>query len=423
MSLVLADPKTAAQQPALVDRLARRAFVGLLSRLEEGVLTLVDGSGRSEWGKPSPDGLAATLEVRDPAFFRSVLLGGTLGAAEAYLDGMWETDDLVALVRLLARNRGALEGVDGGLAWLGQLSSRLLHILRANSRGGSRRNIRAHYDLGNDLFAAFLDPSMTYSSADFADEGASLEEAQRAKIDRICRKLRLEPSDHLLEIGTGWGALAIHAASRYGCRVTTTTISDAQHEEATRRVEAAGLSGRITLLKRDYRDLEGSFDKIVSVEMVEAVGLARLPGFFEKCSRLLRPEGLLALQSITIADRHYEEASRNVDFIQRYIFPGGALPSVSSLLWAATERSPLTPMHVEETGLHYAETLRRWRERFEEAWPGLEGWRYDERFRRLWRYYLAYCEGGFRERVIGVVQLLLAGPAFRGETLRGELGR
>ncbi len=421
MNSLVADRATPAAAPAgALTRIARRLVRRRLARLAEGELVLHDG-GAERFGRPAADGLAASLAVRDARFFTAVASGGALGAAESYLRGEWESDDLVSLVRLLARNRAALEGLERGPARLGALPARLLHALRRNTRRGSRRNIVAHYDLGNEFFAAFLDPSMTYSSAYFAEPGLSLEAAQRAKIDRLCRKLRLGPEDHLLEIGTGWGSLALHAASEYGCRVTTTTISPAQRQEAARRVAAAGLAGRVELLERDYRDLEGRFDKLVSVEMIEAVGHAGLEEFFARCGRLLKPDGLLALQAITIADRNYEAARHSVDFIQRYVFPGGALPSVAALTRAVAGASELTPLHLEEIGLHYAETLRHWRRRFHSAWPELARRGLDERFRRLWDYYLGYCEGGFRERVIGAVQLVLAGPGFRGESVRGAL--
>lgn len=343
--------------------------------------------------------------------------GGSLGAAEAYLDGLWQSSDLVALVRLFARNREALAGIDSGLARLGALPVRAWHRLRGNSRRGSRRNIEAHYDLGNDFFRLFLDPSMTYSSALFERPEATLEEAQRAKIDRLCRRLRLGPEDHLLEIGTGWGALAIHAAREYGCRVTTTTISPAQRAEARERIAAAGLADRITVLGRDYRDLEGSYSKVVSVEMVEAVGLDRLPTFFAAIERRLAPTGLAAIQSITIAERFFEGAKRGVDFIQRYIFPGGAIPSLTALFQAAAT-TRLTPVEVVDLGLDYARTLRAWSERFEASLESVRSLGFDERFVRTWRYYFAYCEAGFRERALSDAQLLFAGPEYRGEVGR-----
>lgn len=415
---VIEARKSATPRAGVADRLARRLVLRRLAGLRQGTLELREGQERLRYGSAAANPLNARIRVLRPRFYRAIACGGSLGAAESYVDGDWDSDDLTSLVRLMARNRDTMLEVDGGLARIGELVARAVHLTRANTRHGSRRNILAHYDLGNELFEHFLDWTMTYSSAFFTDPGMSLEAAQTAKLDRLCRKLRLTPADHLLEIGTGWGSLAIHAASHYGCRVTTTTISPAQLEVATRRVAAAGLSDRVELLQKDYRELDGRYDKLISIEMIEAVGHEHLPTFFATCSRLLEPDGLMGLQAITIADRNYQAARRSVDFIQRYIFPGGALPSVAALTGAIATASDLTPHHLDEMGLHYAETLRRWRRRFEEQWPAIAPLGFDERFRRLWRYYFAYCEGGFLERVIGVVQMVLAGPAFRGESVR-----
>lgn len=392
-----------------------------LGRLREGTLELWFEGTSTCYGSPAEDGLNALVRVLDRRFFAKVLTGGSLGAAEAYLDGWWESPDLVALVRLLARNRESLDALDGGVARALAMPARLAHLLRANTRSGSRRNIREHYDLSNAFFQEFLDASMTYSAAWFARPEQSLEAAQAAKIDRLARKLQLSPGDHLLEIGTGWGSLALQVAREYGCRVTTTTISREQYELARDRVRAAGLANQIRVLFEDYRDLRGMFSRIVSVEMVEAVGLERLPHFFEVVANRLASNGLAAIQSITIAERFYEAARRSVDFIQRYIFPGGAIPSVTALLQAATATGRLIPLQLEELGLDYAETLRRWRERFESRFERIRKLGFDERFRRMWRYYLAYCEGGFRERSLGNVQILLAGTSFRGRVWRLEL--
>lgn len=397
--------------------------------------TGASGDGRVHlFGSSSRDGLEGEVRVLDPSFWSAVALGGSLGAAEAFLDGAWDSPDLTSLIRLFARNRESTAGLDGGLARLRGLAARLYHLGRANTRWGSRRNIVDHYDLSNDFFRLFLDDGMTYSSAWFGDGDptgsasglggdTTLEEAQTAKIDRLCRKLRLGPEDHLLEIGTGWGALAVHAAGRYGCRVTSTTLSPAQLEGARRRVIEAGLTDRVELLSLDYRDLPRAlgwrFDKVVSVEMIEAVGHRGFPVFFEVVDRMLAPGGLAAVQAITIADRNYDQARRSTDFIQRYVFPGGALPSVSVLTGAAARASRLTPLHLEEMGLDYAETLRRWRLAFERRRDDVRAMGFDERFVRLWRYYLSYCEGGFLERVIGAVQLVLAGPEYRGPSVRG----
>jgi len=415
------DPELNESRPGWLDRRLEGAFLRRLERLGEGELAVRLPDGTLRFGRPAVDGLAAEIEIVDRRFFRRVAVGGSLGAADAYLDALWESPDLVALVRLFARNREALEGIDSGLARLGALPLRAWHRLRDNTRRGSRRNIEAHYDLGNDFFALFLDPSMTYSAALYERPEATLEEAQRAKIDRLCRRLRLSGEDHLLEIGTGWGALALHAAREYGCRVTTTTISPAQRAEARARIGAAGLAERVEVLDRDYRDLEGTFSKVVSVEMVEAVGLERLPGFFATIERRLAPAGLAAIQSITLAERFFEGAKRGVDFIQRHVFPGGAVPSLTALFRAAAT-TRLTPVEVEDLGPDYARTLRSWSDRFEVNLERVRALGFDPRFVRTWRYYFAYCEAGFRERALSDAQILFAGPEYRG-AIRGEAGR
>ncbi len=329
------------------------------------------------------------------------------------MDGLWRCDDLVALVRLLVINRDRLDAMETGLARFGGWLLRGWHALRRNTRAGSRRNIAAHYDLGNDLFELFLDKSMMYSSAIFADENESLETAQWRKLERICRKLDLQPGDHLVEIGTGWGGLAVHAASRFGCRVTTTTISKEQHALAVQRVAAAGLSDRVTVLLEDYRDLQGQYDKLVSIEMVEAIGHQYLDTYLAKCASLLKPEGLALIQAITIEDHRYQQALGSVDFIKRFIFPGSFIPCVSALTGAAARASDLRLVNLEDIGPSYALTLRHWRQRFMDRLDEVRRQGYDERFIRMWEFYLCYCEGGFMERSIGDVHLLLARPGNR----------
>ena len=388
----------------------------LLSRLNalEGVLRIREGGTEVELGRPAPDGLAATLEVRRRRTWRRAVLGGSVGAAEAYADGDWDSDDLTALVRLFARNEDALGRLEGGLALLRAPLERAGHLLRRNTRQGSRRNIAAHYDLGNEFFQLMLDPTLTYSCAVFPRSDASLEEASTHKLDLLCRKLDLRPSDHLVEIGTGWGSMAIHAAQRYGCRVTTTTISQSQHQLATERVRQAGLQERVTVLLRDYRDLEGRYDKLVSVEMIEAVGAEYYPAFFARCASLLVPGGRAAIQAITMTDQKYDRARREVDFVKRHVFPGSCIPSVTALLAAATEASDLRLTHLEDFTHHYARTLAAWRRnldlRREEAERFGDPW-----FRRMWRYYLCYCEGGFLERYTGLVQMVMVRPGRAGE--------
>jgi cyclopropane-fatty-acyl-phospholipid synthase len=387
----------------------RRAVLSRLERLGRGTLTVEDAGGVVTLGRPSPDGLSARVVVRRPEFWRRLALGGSVGAGESYADGDWDADDLTAVVRLLARNRAALSELDGGLAWLGRPAASLFALLRRNTRAGARRNIAEHYDLGNDFFALMLDPTMTYSAAVFDPPGLTLEEASRRKLELLCRKLDLGPSDHLLEIGSGWGSLAIHAASRTGCRVTTTTISRAQHEEATDRVARAGLAGRVTVLLEDYRDLTGRYDKVVSVEMIEAIGAEQYPTFFDRCAARLAPGGRLAVQAITIADQEYERARREVDFIKRHVFPGGCIPSVTGLLDAATAASDLRLRHLEDLTPHYVRTLAAWRDNLAARREAVERIT-TERFRRLWDFYLCYCEGGFAERYVGLVQLVFDRP-------------
>jgi cyclopropane-fatty-acyl-phospholipid synthase len=400
--------------PTALQRLGRRLFIARLEGLEHGELTLVENGERRTFGRRSPGcDLRATLEVLHPQTFADTAFGGTVGGAEAFMQGHWRTDDLTSLVRLFIVNREVMEAVEGGTARLGVPLRRALHWLNRNSRDGSRRNISAHYDLGNDLFALFLDETMAYSCGVFERADATLHEAQVAKFERICRRLRLAPGDHLLEIGTGWGGFAIHAASRYGCRVTTTTISKEQHAWAAERIRAAGLEDRVTLLLDDYRDLRGRYDKLVSIEMIEAVGHQYLDTYTAQCSRLLEPHGAMLLQAITLQDQIYEEALRSVDFIQRYIFPGSFIPSVTAIADSVRRATDMKVFHLEDIGPHYATTLSRWRENFFARIDDVRRLGYPESFIRMWDFYLGYCEGGFLERQLGDVQMLLTKPRCR----------
>ncbi len=397
-----------------IDTFAERGLRSRLGALAHGELTLVEGERTQTFGKRSTScPLAATVRVHDPRFYSEVAFGGSLGAGEAYMQGWWSADDLATVTRILLRNRDVLDGIDSGLGRLTAPLQKAMHALARNTRGGSRRNIAAHYDLGNDFFELMLDPTMMYSSAVFERAGMTLEEGSVAKLDRICRKLDLKPTDHVLEIGTGWGGFALHAARRYGCRVTTTTISAEQHELARRRIKDAGLSERITLLSKDYRDLEGRFDKLVSIEMIEAVGHQYYDAFFAKCGALLKPDGVMLLQAITIADQQYEAARDSVDFIKRYIFPGCCIPCVRVLAGSIARASDLGVAQLEDIGPHYAKTLRLWRESFLKNIERVRRLGYPETFIRMWEFYLAYCEGGFAERALGDVQMLLAKPLAR----------
>jgi cyclopropane-fatty-acyl-phospholipid synthase len=405
-------------RPGRLQRLARQLMVKRMARLEHGLLELHDAEGTLRFGRGmSGTGLRARIEVLHPQFWADAVFGGSTGAGEAYIHGLWRCDDLTALVRIMVANRHALEAVDGGAARLAGLARRIGHWLNRNSRAGSQRNIAAHYDLGNEFFALFLDPTMNYSCGLFPAADATMEEASIAKMEAICHKLDLRPGDHLLEIGTGWGGLAIHAASNYGCRVTSTTISREQYVLAAERVRAAGLDDRVELLLRDYRELEGAYDKLVSVEMIEAVGHQYLDTYFKRCSRLLKPDGLMLLQSITIPDQHYERALKEVDFIQRFVFPGGFLPSVAAISASLARTTDLRVLHLQDIGLHYASTLRRWRERFFENLDAVRVLGHADSFVRLWEFYLCYCEGAFVERNVGAAQILLAKPRNRRSPL------
>jgi cyclopropane-fatty-acyl-phospholipid synthase len=400
----------------LRDRLARRIVLRLLHRIHGGRLTIVDGDERLAFGnEPAVRPLSVTVWVRSPRFYRH-LLRGSVGLCESYMDGLWECSDLVGLTRLAARNVRALDDLRRVLSPVLIPLQRWMRWLKRNTIGRSRRQIAAHYDLGNELFGLFLDPTMMYSCAIFDSPSATLEEASLTKLERVCAKLDLRPSDHVLEIGTGWGGFAVYAAEHCGCRVTTTTISREQHVYATARVHAAGLEDRVTVLLEDYRALEGSYDKLVSIEMIEAVGWQNFPTYFRRCSELLADDGAMLLQAIVIDDRAYQVEKAGKSFINTYIFPGGCLPSLEVISRQLPRVTDLRQVHLEDITAHYATTLALWRERFLSASERLADLGYDERFRRLWDLYLSYCEGGFRERRIQDVQLLLAKPGYRGES-------
>lgn len=366
------------------------------------------------YGRLSDDfPLTAHITVNDPRFYSEVAFGGVLGAGEGYIHGYWDCSELATLVRILLRNRNVLSTMDSGFGRVTQPLQKLFHWLNRNTRHGSRRNISAHYDLGNDFYALWLDKHMMYSSAVFETAEMSLDAAAEAKLDRICRKLRLRTSDHVLEIGTGWGGFAIYAASRYGCRVTTTTISEQQYKYASKAIAAAGLESKITLLSSDYRDLSGAYDKLVSIEMIEAVGWQFQEHFFRKCSELLKPEGEMLLQAITIADQFYDRYKKGVDFIRRYIFPGGCLCSVAAMTSTLTSATDMRVVHFEDIGPHYARTLQYWHDRFEDRVDDVRKQGYSEEFIRMWRYYLCYCEGAFLEQAIGDVQMYMMKPGAR----------
>lgn len=390
--------------------LCRRLVHNQFNLLADGILEIHQGADRSLHGEHSDQHAPVILQVRDASVWRDLLTGGSLGAAESYVAGDWDSPDLVALLRLFVRNVDRLNAFEDRFSWVSKPALRGLHWMNRNSPSGSRKNIEAHYDLGNDLFELFLDPSMMYSSAIFPHAQASLDEAARYKLDRICKKLELAPGQRVVEIGTGWGGFALHAAEHYGCHVTTTTISRAQHDWAEEKIKAAGLEDRITLLFEDYRKLTGKFDKLVSIEMIEAVGPQYLPEYLNTINRLLKDDGLALIQAITMPEQRYQRALKNVDFIQRYIFPGSFIPSMGAILGAVRSDSNLTLTHAEDIGFHYARTLAAWRARFNGARDEIAKLGYDKPFRRLWDFYFAYCQAGFAERAIGTSQLVFAKP-------------
>ena len=404
---------------------ARRLVVHRLRQLADGELTVHEDGGTEVFGDAGSPPLRATVEIHAPQFWERVAWGGSIGGGEAFCEGLWSTPDLTSVTRIFARNQEALHGLDSFGASLAAPLRRLLHRLRSNTRSGSLRNIAAHYDTGNEFFSKFLDPTLMYSCAIFPEASSDLEEAQRWKLETICRKLELGPDDHLLEIGTGWGGLALHAARNHGCRVTTTTISQRQFEYATALIEGAGLADRVRILKKDYRDLPGAleerFDKLVSIEMIEAVGHRFLPTYFEVIGDLLKPDGLGLIQAITIPDHKYEAYRRSVDFIQRYIFPGGLLPSIGRMRQCLRERE-LRVLGLDDLTPHYARTLRAWNANFEAREAEVAALGLTEPQRRKWKYYFGYCEGGFLEKVIGDVQILFGGPQAHRAHLTEEAG-
>lgn len=405
-------------EASFIDKICRNIFLKCLQSLPLGSLTILeDGHKVAQFGDPN-DNLHANVNILNIKAYRPLLLGGSVGAGEAYMDGLWDSDDITAVVRIFARNLPTLDKWENKFKWLSMPILKLQHFTNKNTQSQAKKNIEAHYDLGNKLYTRFLDNTMMYSSAIYPDTNADLHQAQNNKLKTICEKLQLSAEDHLLEIGTGWGGLAVYAAKHYGCKVTTTTISEEQHAWAAEWIEREQLSEHITLLKKDYRLLEGKYDKLVSIEMIEAVGKDFLGNFFEKCSSLLKDNGLMLLQSITIDDRRYDSYASSVDFIQKYIFPGGFLPSQYQLNAHLKRYSNMMIRDLHDIGLDYAYTLNHWYQAFIGAKEALLNDGYDERFVRMWTYYLKYCEGGFLERTISTVQLVISKPHYRAPLQR-----
>lgn len=416
-ALTLGRNMDARKAGSTTERWARNLVHGHMSKMQRGQLTLVEGSDSMQYGDTGATGkqsaIVAEIHVQSPAAFSAIAFNGVVGAAEAYMDGLWTTPDLLSVIRFFVSNIVALKGMDKERSAANSVALKLLSMVTKNSVSGSRKNISAHYDLGNDFFELFLDPSMMYSSAVFNGQDLSLEKAAIAKLETMCRKLQLSADDHLVEIGTGWGGMAVYAAKNYGCRVTTTTLSKQQHDFTQALVEENGLGDKVTVVMKDYRELHGQFDKLVSIEMIEAVGHQYFSDYFNKCSSLLKPDGLMSLQAITIADQRYDQARRSVDFIQRYIFPGGCLPSMSVIAKHVAEDTDMGILSVDDITRDYAKTLGFWRKSFEGSLDKVRALGFDERFIRMWLYYLCYCEGGFQERVINTVQVVIAKPDYR----------
>jgi cyclopropane-fatty-acyl-phospholipid synthase len=405
----------------LGESMARKAIFALMNRLSVGSLSLREGQERHLFGnRECSSGIHAEVVIHRPDAYFQLLTGGSIAAGETYMRGDWSSPDLTQVTRIFCANMSVLEGFDSSQSIWVKLALKVAHYMNRNTRDGSKDNISAHYDLGNDFFELFLDPSMMYSSAVFDDATVSLDEASQAKLEELCQQLELSPQDHLLEIGTGWGGMAIYATMHYGCRVTTTTISREQYEYARARVQAAGLEDRITLLCEDYRNLTGRYDKLVSVEMIEAVGYEFYGEYFNTCSQLLEDDGKMVIQAITMVDQRYSEARDSVDFIKRYIFPGGCLPSVAVIAEHLAKDTDMQMVHLRDITEDYALTLRHWDERFQARRDRVLAMGFSEEFIRMWEYYLCYCEGGFRERVIGTVQLSFAKPGYRFDKASGE---
>ncbi len=422
-----AEKKRLVNQTGRFRAFAKKMVLKQLDKLHTGRLIIHDGDQQYVFGEALPFAgqardvkqnttpLTGEIHIHDNATYLSLLTAGSIGAAESYITHDWSSPDLTAVVRIMVLNMDILDEMEGGLALVSKPFLKFFHYLNRNTQKGSRRNIAAHYDLGNDLFEQFLDSKMMYSSAVFPEAHSHLEAAAEHKLYRICEKLSIQPGDHIVEIGTGWGGFAIYAAFHYDCKVTTTTISEEQYALAKKRIQQAGLEDRITLLKKDYRHLSGQFDKLVSIEMIEAVGWRFYPTFFETCSKLLREDGVMMLQAITIEDQRYDSAIKNVDFIQRYIFPGSCIPSIHALMSASKQSSNMRLIYQEDFAQHYAQTLKLWFERCREKSAAISNLGYSNDFKRMWEFYLCYCEGGFAERAIGVSHMMYAKPMYRNE--------
>jgi cyclopropane-fatty-acyl-phospholipid synthase len=399
-------------------KLCRSIMLKVFASLPQGQMVIKEkGVLVDTFGRKDSD-LHAEIDFQCLSVYQSLLFGGSVASGETFSEGLWTTPNLTNVIRIFARNLPLLDSWEAKMEWLAFPIRKISHLANKNSATGSKKNIAAHYDLGNKLYTRFLDDSMMYSAAIYPSESSTLAQAQMTKLKAICDKLQLVPEDHLVEIGTGWGGLAVFAAKNYGCKVTTTTISEEQYEYTQDLINKEGLQDKITLLKKDYRLLEGKYDKLVSIEMIEAVGKEYLPTFFKKCSSLLKDEGLMVLQAITISDHRFDSYSKSVDFIQKHIFPGGFLPSQLLINQHLRKHTDLMIRDLHDIGLDYARTLKDWHHKLLENKEPLAKDGYDDRFMNMWRYYFSYCEGGFLERTISTVQLVISKPAFSNSISR-----
>ena len=411
--LIDTKPVEFPEKPLILDKVARKIILSHFKGIKEGEITIIENSEHIVFGQTTPSfPVKAIITVQNSKMYLDIVAKGLNGSAEAFIKGWWTCDNLTNLVRIFTRNREVANQFESGIANLAIWFMKLSHYCRRNNLKESLRNIHAHYDLGNDFFSTFLDDTRMYSCGIFIKPENSLHEASITKIDRICKKLNLSSTDHLLEIGTGWGGFALHAAKNYGCRITSTTISQEQFIFAENLIKKNGLHDQVTIIKKDFRELEGQFDKLVSIEMIEAIGYKLYKTFFQKCSQLLKPEGLIVIQAITIADNLFDESKDFIDFIKQYIFPGSCIPSISALC-SATTSSDIKLYHLEDITPHYARTLKEWRTNFLQNRSRVKDLGFTNAFIRMWLFYLCYCEGGFMERQIGSIQMVFTKPLCR----------
>ena len=390
-------------------RLFKNRIHAQFQNIKHGCIILNENNSKIIFGDEG-DRLKTEVTIFSSEFYILAGSGGEVGVAEAYAAGYWDSEDMVKLIQIVIKNKDIQRALDSGVAKMLSPINKIIHKFRKNTISGSKNNIMAHYDLSNDFFQKWLDKSMTYSCAVFEPKEISLYDASIEKLDRICRKIELKSTDHVIEIGTGWGSFALHAVKKYGCKVTTTTISEQQHAYVSKLIDEENLKDKITLLKKDYRDLRGGFDKLVSIEMIEAVGYNYIRNYFEICSNLLKPDGLMAFQGITYHEQGFEHHLKSVDFIKKYIFPGSNLISVNHVLSTIKDFTDLSMVHFEDITKHYAETLKQWRIKYKSILPSIKEMGYSDEFLRIWNYYFIYCEAGFRERYIGDVQIVMAKP-------------